>query len=75
MPSKLGGKCPHFILGDHWLGGVCLRHAFGLIPFPYFFLAMHQPPDPAVVTVSETRLPPQQQKNILQVCRFIIYTD
>lgn len=32
-----------------------------------FVLALHQPPDPAVVAGSESRLPPQQQKNILQV--------
>lgn len=41
----------------------------------YFVLALHQPSDPAVVAVSETRLPPHQQKNILQVCRCIIYTS
>lgn len=22
IPTKLCGKCPHFILGGHWLGGV-----------------------------------------------------
>lgn len=32
----------------------------------YFVLALHQPLDPAVVSGSET---PQQQTNILQVCR------
>lgn len=50
-----------------------LRCVFALIPFLVFLvLALHQPPDPAVVTVSDARLPPQQQKNILQVCRFLI---
>lgn len=32
--------------------------------------AMQQPPDPAVVTVSEAQAPAQQQKNIFQVCMF-----
>lgn len=39
----------------------------------YFFLVLHQPPDLAVVVGSETQLPPQQTKNILQVRRVYQY--
>lgn len=67
IPTKLCGKSL-FYTGSS-LAGWC-DVLFALIEFPmYFVLALHQPPDPAVVAGSETQLPTQQQTNILQVRR------